>query len=62
MTCGRPKRLSDLPRDRVLDLIEPVRERARNDDPNLNKAVDGLYWRLLEDFAETDCPYVHPYY
>ncbi len=54
--------LRDLTRDQVLDLIEPVRERVQSDDPSLYKAVDGLYWHLLEDFGETDCPYLHPYY
>ncbi len=54
--------LRDLERDDVLDLVEPLRERAQQEDPALFHALDPLYWGLLQGGEEYEHPFAHPYY
>jgi CHAT domain-containing protein/tetratricopeptide (TPR) repeat protein len=54
--------LRNLERDEVLDLIEPLWEQAQQEDPALFRAIDPLYWQLLQGSDEYDHPFAHPYY
>jgi CHAT domain-containing protein len=54
--------LRGLERDAVLDLVEPLRDRAQQEDPDLFRAIDPLYWQLLQGGDEFEHPFAQPYY
>jgi CHAT domain-containing protein len=54
--------LRALGRDEVLNFVEPLRERAQQEDPDLFRAIDPLYWQLLQGGDDFDYPFAHPYY
>jgi CHAT domain-containing protein len=54
--------LRDLGRDEILNLVEPLRERAQQEDPDLFRAIDPLYWQLLQGGDEFEHPFAQPYY
>jgi CHAT domain-containing protein len=59
---GAQRWLRDLHCDTVLDLVEPLRDRAQQEDPALFEALDPLYWQLLQGGEEYEHPFCHPYY
>jgi CHAT domain-containing protein/tetratricopeptide (TPR) repeat protein len=59
---GAQRWLRDLGRDEVLNLVEPLRERAQQEDPDLFRAIDPLYWQLLQGGEKYEHPFAHPYY